>query len=122
MEVGPIKVGKEYRLNDITFESNSFALNENERQIIDEFILFLSDNPSVKIDIQGHTDDIGNDNDNLILSQNRARVVYEYIVARGISASRMTNHGYGEQRPVLPNTNEANRAKNRRTIFVITAQ
>ena len=84
--------------------------------------MFLSDNPSVKIDIQGHTDDIGNDNDNLILSQNRARVVYEYIVARGISASRMTNHGYGEQRPVLPNTNEANRAKNRRTIFVITAQ
>jgi len=122
LEVGPIKVGKEYRLNDITFASNSYELNENERQIIDEFILFLSDNPSVKIDIQGHTDDIGNDNDNLILSQNRARVVYEYIVARGISASRMTNHGYGEQRPVLPNSTEANRAKNRRTIFVITAQ
>lgn len=122
LEVGPIKVGREYRLNDITFASNSFQLNENERQIIDEFILFLSDNPSVKIDIQGHTDDVGNDNDNLILSQNRARVVYEYIVDRGISASRMTNHGYGEQRPVVPNTSETNRAKNRRTIFVITAQ
>ncbi len=121
LEVSPITVGKEYRLNDITFPSNSYELNESARQIIDEFMLFLADYPSVKIDIQGHTDDVGHDHDNLVLSQNRARVVYEYIVAHGIAASRLNNHGYGEERPIEPNTTEAGRAKNRRTVFVITS-
>ncbi len=121
LEVKPIQVGKEYRLNDINFATNSYELNENARQIIDEFLLFLEDNPSVKIDIQGHTDDVGNDEDNLVLSKNRARVVYEYLVDRGIIANRMTHHGYGEVRPVASNKSEKGKAKNRRTVFVITA-
>jgi len=54
------------------------------------------------------------------LSQNRARVVYEYLVDRGISPQRMTHHGYGESRPLASNTNETGRARNRRTVFVIT--
>ena len=71
LEVSPIKVGKEYRLNDIFFESNSFALSDNAMQIIDEFILFLIDYPRVKVDIQGHTDNVGKPEDNLVLSKNR---------------------------------------------------
>jgi outer membrane protein OmpA-like peptidoglycan-associated protein len=122
LEVKPLEVGKAYRLNDINFATNSYELNENARQIIDEFLLFLEDNPQVKIDIQGHTDDVGNDEDNLILSKNRARVVYAYLVERGIAASRMTHHGYGENQPIATNKTEEGRAKNRRTVFVITAQ
>ncbi len=122
LEVSPIEVGKEYRLNDIRFASNSAELNEHAKQIIDEFVLFLSDNPTVKVDIQGHTDDIGNDDDNLTLSKNRAKVVYEYIVATGISSSRLTHHGYGEQKPISSNNTDAGKANNRRTVFVITAK
>lgn len=120
LEVKDIKVGEEYRLNDINFATDSYELNENARQIIDEFLLFLVDNPTVHIDIQGHTDDVGEDADNLALSQNRARVVFEYLVDKGISASRLTHHGFGENRPIAPNTTETGRAKNRRTVFVIT--
>ena len=122
LEVSPIKVGKEYRLNDIFFESNSFALSDNAMQIIDEFILFLIDYPRVKVDIQGHTDNVGKPEDNLVLSKNRARVVYEYIVNHGVSANRLAHHGYGEQRPISSNSTESGRAKNRRTVFVITSK
>ncbi len=122
LEVSPIKVGKEYRLNDIFFTSNSYALSENAMQIIDEFILFLNDHPRVKVDIQGHTDNIGKPEDNLVLSKNRAKVVYEYIVNHGVNASRLNHHGYGEQRPIAANSSESGRAKNRRTVFVITAK
>ena len=120
LEVREIEVGEEYRLNDIHFATDSYELNENARQIIDEFLLFLEDNPSVKIDIQGHTDNVGEVADNLVLSQNRARVVYEYLVERGISPARMSHHGYGESKPVADNTSEKGRAENRRTVFVIT--
>ena len=122
LEVSPITVGKEYRLNDIYFESNSYELSENAQQIIDEFVLFLEENPSVKVDIQGHTDNVGKPDDNLILSKNRARVVYEFIINTGISASRLSHHGYGEQRPISSNATEDGMAKNRRTVFVITSK
>jgi len=122
LEVNPIKIGKEYRLNDINFATNSFELSANAMQIIDEFILFLKDNPTVKVDIQGHTDDVGNDNDNLTLSRNRAQVVYKYLMENNISASRLSHHGFGKERPIANNTSEAGRALNRRTVFVITAK
>ena len=120
LEVREIEVGEEYRLNDIYFATDSYTLTENARQIIDEFVLFLEENPTVKIDIQGHTDDIGDETNNLLLSQNRARVVFEYLVNRGISSARMTHHGFGETKPIASNATEPGRAKNRRTVFVIT--
>ncbi|MDX5449132.1 MAG: OmpA family protein [Bacteroidota bacterium] len=120
MEASPIATGKEYRLNDINFETNSFDLNENAKLVIEEFRLFLLENPNVKVDIQGHTDNVGADEDNRILSQNRARVVYEYLLQSGIPSSRMTYHGFGETRPIDDNSIEEGRAKNRRTVFVIT--
>lgn len=121
-EISPITVGREYRLNDINFETNSAILSSNAMQIIDEFILFLKDNPTVKVDIQGHTDDVGNDNDNLLLSRSRAQVVYDYLIFNGIQSGRLSHHGYGEERPVSTNSTEEGRALNRRTIFVITAR
>jgi outer membrane protein OmpA-like peptidoglycan-associated protein len=122
MKVEEIKVGKEYRINDIHFATNSFELTENSKQIIDEFALFLEQNPRMTIDIQGHTDDVGEDAANLELSINRAKVVFDYLINRGISSKRLTFHGYGEAKPIVANTTDAGRAKNRRTVFIITAK
>lgn len=122
LKVEKLEVGKEYKLNDINFATNSFQLDDVSRSVIDEFISFLKDNPGLKADIQGHTDDVGNDQDNMQLSKNRARTVYDYVLANGIPASRISHHGYGETRPRNTNDTEEGRAQNRRTVFVITAK
>ncbi|MCX7743953.1 MAG: OmpA family protein [Flavobacteriales bacterium] len=115
-----IKVGSAYRLNDINFATNSYELSDKAKFIIEEFAEFLKANPTLKIAIHGHTDDIGNDNDNLILSDNRAKAVYEYLINLGIQADRMTYKGFGETKPLASNKTEKGRAQNRRTEFVIT--
>lgn len=122
LELASLQVGKEYTLNDINFASNSYALTDAARAIIDEFVVFLEAHPQVKADIQGHTDNVGNDRSNLILSRNRAQAVYEYLLEQGISASRLSHHGYGEERPVASNQTPQGRAQNRRTVFVVTAR
>lgn len=118
----PMEVGREYTLNDIQFESNSASLTTASRSIIQEFVLFMEDNPNLKADIQGHTDNVGDDGSNLSLSKARAKAVYDYALSLGIGSARLSWHGYGESRPIADNTSEEGRAKNRRTVFVITAQ
>jgi len=121
-EVAPIEVGKEYRLNDIKFGTDSYELSEKAKLVIEEFILFLHDQPRMKVDIQGHTDNVGNASANLSLSKNRAKVVYDYLIKKGISASRLKWHGFGQTMPISPNSTEKERAQNRRTVFVIMAR
>ncbi len=119
LEVRDIIKGEEYRLNDITFETNSFDLDRIAKAVIEEFIVFLENNPNVNVEIQGHTDNIGSDGDNLLLSKNRARVVYEYMLANGIAKSRLQHDGFGAKKPIASNDTESGRAQNRRTVFVI---
>jgi len=118
-EVKPIEVGKSYKLNDIYFGSNSFELNAESQAILDGFIEFLNENPRIKIAIHGHTDNVGNDDANMSLSQSRSQSVYTYLTEHGIAATRMSYKGFGETQPVASNDTEAGRAKNRRTEFVI---
>lgn len=120
VDIKPVEMGKSYKMNDIYYETNSAELTESSKKVLDEFIIFLSENPNITVDIEGHTDNVGSDYDNLVLSQNRAKSVYEYLVANGISASRLGWKGYGESRPVATNDTEQGRALNRRTEFVIT--
>lgn len=122
MAVEELQVGKEYTLNDINFATNSYMLDAVSKAVVDEFILFLEENPNLKADIQGHTDNVGNDQDNLNLSKNRAKTVYDYVLGHGIAAARLSHHGYGETRPIADNGLEEGRAKNRRTVFVITSR
>ncbi len=122
LEAVELELGREYKLNDINFGTNSYRLDEVSRNVIEEFILYLKDNPGLKADIQGHTDNVGDDQDNLVLSRNRAKTVYDYVIARGISSSRLSHHGYGESRPIEDNATEQGRARNRRTVFVITSK
>lgn len=117
-----IKVGQAYRINDIQFATNSYELSKTAKAIVTEFSTFLNKNKTLKIAIQGHTDNVGNETDNLTLSDNRAKAVMSFLVELGIDANRLTAKGYGASKPVASNTTEAGKAKNRRTEFVITSK
>jgi len=114
-----VEVGKTYDLNDIYFATNSYTLTSKSKSIIDLFVEFLMENPTIKVEIQGHTDDIGNDEDNQLLSERRAQAVYQYVLEKKIEQKRLSYKGFGESMPIATNTTEEGRAKNRRTIFLI---
>lgn len=118
-EVKKIEIGLVTKINNINFETNSFALDDASKKVLDEFIEFLKVHPHIKVAIHGHTDDIGNDADNMTLSDNRAHSVNDYLVEKGIDKSRLSFKGFGETKFLVPNTSEESRAKNRRTEFVI---
>lgn len=120
VDIKPIEVGETYTLNDIYFATASYELTEESKMIIDGFIEFLNENPGIKVSIHGHTDDVGNDADNLELSHNRAKAVYDYLVKGGINKTRLNYKGFGESNPIASNKTPSGRAKNRRTVFVIT--
>jgi outer membrane protein OmpA-like peptidoglycan-associated protein/tetratricopeptide (TPR) repeat protein len=121
LELKKLEIGREYTLNDINFLSNSDALDNAARAIIEEFVAFMVDNETVKADIQGHTDNVGDAGSNEQLSKKRAKAVFEYALSLGMSNSRLVWHGYGESRPIESNDDDSGRAKNRRTVFVLTA-
>ena len=120
VEIKPIELNQSYRINDIYFGFNKFDLTDESKFVLDQLIEFLTENPVICIQIQGHTDNIGKDADNLKLSDNRARSVYNYLVLKGISIKRLTYEGFGKTMPVADNDTDEGRAKNRRTVFVIT--
>ena len=117
-----IEVGTSYQLNHILFKTNSAVLDSTSLNVIDDFSLFLKENPAVRVSINGHTDNEGNAADNLTLSSNRAKVVYENLISRGIESTRLTYKGYGQTQPVAGNDTEEGKSKNRRTEFVIISK
>lgn len=117
-----VQVGKPYTINDILFATDSYELTDKSKFVIDQFVLFLKENESYSVSINGHTDDVGDNAKNKLLSENRANAVKEYIVSKGIAASRMKSEGFGEEKPKVPNSNDYNRSLNRRTEFVITGK
>ncbi|MFI5204081.1 MAG: OmpA family protein [Flavobacteriales bacterium] len=119
LSVEPIEKGKSYTINDILFATASYELTYKSKFVIDQFIDFLKENKTVKIEIQGHTDNEGDPARNLVLSENRAKSVMDYIVSKGVEANRLTYKGYGETKPKVPNNSVINKAKNRRTVFFI---
>lgn len=121
MEVRKIEVGVPYTINDILYATNSAELNNNSKFILKQFARFLKENPSIKVSIQGHTDDIGDDTKNMELSERRAKGVKDYLVSLGINNTRLKSQGFGETQPRVTNDSAENRAKNRRTDFVIDA-
>jgi outer membrane protein OmpA-like peptidoglycan-associated protein len=120
VNIEPIELNKSYRINDIYFDFNKSDLTDESKAVLDQLIEFLTENPDIRIQIQGHTDNIGNDAENLRLSENRAKSVYSYLIDKGISSGRLTYKGFGKTMPVADNVTEGGRAKNRRTVFVIT--
>jgi outer membrane protein OmpA-like peptidoglycan-associated protein len=123
LESKKIEKGQTYTINNIYYETGSADLKGKSKVVIKEFAEFLKKNPQLKIEIESHTDDVGNDNDNMNLSKDRAFTVYEMLIELGVNKSQVVSfNGYGETKPVAPNTSEQGRAKNRRTDFVIISQ
>ncbi|MEZ4440806.1 MAG: OmpA family protein [Polyangiaceae bacterium] len=87
-------------------------------KVLDAVVEVMNDNPKIKIEVQGHTDDRGSDAFNKQLSDQRAAAVKQYLVSHGIPESRLQSHGYGEEKPLVPNSSDRNRALNRRVQFV----
>jgi outer membrane protein OmpA-like peptidoglycan-associated protein len=87
---------------------------------LNRIVDMLNKNPRLKISVQGHTDNVGTTEYNKALSENRARVVYEYLIANGISADRLSYIGFGKTKAVADNSTEEGRSQNRRTEFVVT--
>ncbi len=115
----PIAQGTVFRLNNIFFDFNKFDLKNESKIELNELVKFMKENPDVKGEISGHTDNVGNAQNNQTLSLNRAKSVYSYLLEAGIETSRISYKGYGDTKPDVPNTTPENRAKNRRIEFKI---
>jgi len=118
LEIISTKIGEEIVLKNVHFLNNSFQLNENSFIELNKLARYLLDN-DVKILIEGHTDSNGNINSNNMLSERRAKSVYDYLLTCRIPHNQMSYKGYGDSRPISDNNNEKGRALNRRTSFII---
>ncbi|MEO9531480.1 MAG: OmpA family protein [Crocinitomicaceae bacterium] len=119
MEIEEIKVGESFTMDNILYDTKSYALDEDGKFVLDQFVKFLKENPTVKVSIQGHTDNKGVPSENQTLSENRARGVMEYIISKGIDKNRLKSEGFGQSKPKVKNDTEENRALNRRTDIMI---
>lgn len=106
-------------LQNIQFEYNSSALTEDSQSGIEMLVAFLMRNPELKVELAGHTDDVGNANYNQKLSSERAEVVRDALIGQGIDGARLTAKGYGASKPLVPNDSDEHRAVNRRTEMIV---
>jgi outer membrane protein OmpA-like peptidoglycan-associated protein len=118
-----VKEGMSITLRGIYFDVNKATIKPESQAALAEAAKILQDNPSIKVEIQGHTDSDGSDEYNLQLSDRRAQSVVTYIIQNfGIEAGRLTGRGYGESQPVASNATPEGKALNRRVEFVILGQ
>ncbi len=115
--LSPIEKGRTFVLNNIFFDTGKWELREKSKAELDELVLFMQENPQVRGEISGHTDNVGDKKSNQELSLKRAKSVYEYLLQKGVEPNRLTFRGYGDSQPAAPNDTEENRQKNRRIEF-----
>lgn len=115
----PIEKGTKVVINNIFFDTGKATLTPQSSLELEKAIELLRDNPTMVIEIGGHTDNVGDDNYNMKLSHDRAKAVRDYMVNGGIASERIQAKGYGELNPVATNETEDGRKANRRTEFVI---
>lgn len=111
--------GLKIRLSNVEFTSSSHKLKRSTLPLLETLINLLDNYHLYKIKVEGHTDDRGSEEYNLKLSERRAKTVADYLIAEGIDSGRVTFQGIGEVSPLLPNTSEYNRSKNRRVEFLL---
>jgi outer membrane protein OmpA-like peptidoglycan-associated protein len=114
-----VKVGKKVVLNNILFQTGKSILTTSSYAELDKLAGILNDNPQMKIEISGHTDNTGSLQLNLKLSEDRAKAVVEYLAQKGIDRTRLEYKGFGPQQPIADNTTADGRTKNRRVEFKI---
>ena len=109
-----VNVGTTFVLRNVQFEQSSYVLLAESSTELDKLVLAMKNNSPWRIDVAGHTDNVGDPRLNLALSENRAKVVAAYLIRRGIADERITTTGHGGTRPIADNSREGERAKNRR--------
>ncbi len=117
-----IKIGEKVVMRNIFFDYDSYDLKQESKSELTKLIGFLNDNPTLSIEISGHTDNTGSVEYNKKLSDNRAFTVANYLINNGIDAKRITSTGYGNTQPIADNNTEEGRALNRRTEFKVISK
>ena len=102
-------------LRNVLFETGSAELKPESLFELNQLLQLLENNNTLKIQINGHTDNIGSDENNLSLSTNRAKAVKDFLIKNGIAANRLSHKGYGETKPIDSNDTDWGRQNNRRT-------
>ncbi|MCC7303146.1 MAG: PD40 domain-containing protein [Bacteroidia bacterium] len=116
----PVVTGEKYSLSNIYYKTGSAELDKKSLVVLEEFAAWLKKNPNLKIEIHGHTDNVGDRNDNMALSKDRAFTVMETLISFGVKKEQITGFkGFGPDAPLTSNDTETDRAKNRRTEFFV---
>ena len=119
IELKNIKVGSNITLRNVFFNSGKWDVKSDSYAELDRLVALLSDIPALKIELSGHTDNVGSVSFNELLSQRRADAVVNYLVGKGVDKKRLSAKGYGQSKPVDSNNTAEGRALNRRTEFEI---
>jgi len=114
-----LKKDKAIQLKNIYFDFDSYKLKPESYIELDKVVRLMQENPEIIIELSAHTDDKGKHEYNMTLSNNRAKSAADYIISKGIDKNRIRSIGYGESKPLLPNSTDENRAINRRVEFKI---
>ena len=115
----PLRRGETIRINNIFFDFAKAILKKESFPELDRLVEMMSIDEDIEIEIRGHTDDVGDNKDNQILSESRALSVKEYLISKGIDENRVKYIGYGEARPLSSNSSEIGKSENRRVEFVV---
>ncbi len=115
----PIAIGESIQLKNVFFVQSRAELMPESYPELDRLVQIMKDNPTIEIELAGHTDSRGSPEANLALSGKRVEAVREYLLSKGIASSRITGKGYGGSRPIAPSDTEQNRQLNRRVEFII---
>lgn len=106
---------KSYRLDNVYFDIGKFSLRPESFKELDELVSYMKYRENEKIEIAGHTDNVGSASDNQKLSEERAEAIRQYLIKKGVAATRVIAKGYGSTQPVADNSTYEGRQKNRRT-------
>ena len=117
-----LDVGSTIVLKNIFFDFDKATIRKESEPELSRLVKLLKDNFSIKVEIGSHTDNVGTEEYNLKLSEDRSNAVIDYLVAKGVSKARLTGKGYGESKPLASNDKEEGRQKNRRTEFKIISK
>ena len=119
VRINPMRPGQVVILHNVFFDTDSYELLDASNGELDELLALMRQYPGIVLEISGHTDNTGDREYNMILSEQRAKSVVEYLVSSGIDPSRLSAIGYGPDYPVADNNTKEGRAENRRTEFKI---
>jgi len=121
VEMKSLEAGNNIVLNNIFFDTDKTMLKPESQMTLQQIIKLMNEYPTLYVEISGHTDTDGRDDYNQKLSENRAKSVVDYLISKGIAKTRLTYKGYGETKPIHPNTTAEGKAKNRRIEFRINS-